>query len=224
MKFGLIDGQRVEPQPKLKALCPNCGQDLIAKCGRVKVWHWAHKGRKHCDQWWENETDWHRDWKNQFPVDWQERVHFDSATGEKHIADVKTPHGLVIEIQHSTIDTTEVQCREEFYKNMIWIIDGNRGELDSSYFNMGRGGPIQNDPLAYAIQWFGRGRLLHNWSQVSKDVYLDFGEDVIWRLILFDTQTKQGAVGPIKKSTFIEDLISGAPIRLLATSDNSKKN
>jgi len=224
MKFGLIDDQRVEPQPKLKAVCPSCGQDIIAKCGRVKVWHWAHKGRKHCDQWWENETDWHRDWKNQFPVDWQEQVHFDGANGEKHIADVKTPHGLVIEIQHSIIDPTEVQCREEFYKNMIWIVDGNRGELDSSYFNMGLGGPIQNDPLAYAIQWFGRGRLLHNWSQVSKDVYLDFGEDVIWRLILFDTKTKKGAVGPIKKSTFIEDLISGAPIRLLATSDNPKKN
>ena len=53
------------------------------------MWHWAHRGSRFCDPWWENETEWHRSWKGQFPVNWQEVVH-QAETGEKHIADVKT--------------------------------------------------------------------------------------------------------------------------------------
>lgn len=54
------------------------------------MWHWAHKGRLPCDPWWEPETEWHRMWKDYFPSQNQEVVHFDAATGEKHVADVKT--------------------------------------------------------------------------------------------------------------------------------------
>jgi len=53
-----------------------------------------------CDNWWENETQWHRDWKNHFPVEWQEVVQI-AEDGEKHIADVKTSEGWVVEFQHS---------------------------------------------------------------------------------------------------------------------------
>ncbi|WDD92819.1 hypothetical protein Bsp3421_002850 [Burkholderia sp. FERM BP-3421] len=74
---------------------------MVAKCGRVKVWHWAHKGKKPCDPWYESETQWHRDWKDKFPREWQEVVDHDAQSGEIHIADVKTPHGLVLEFQHS---------------------------------------------------------------------------------------------------------------------------
>ena len=93
--------------------------------GDIKVWHWAHKSKKMCDHWWENETQWHRDWKNCFPEEWQEVVHF-AEDGEKHIADVKTPSGLVIEFQHSAIKPDEQRSRELFYRNMIWIVDGTR--------------------------------------------------------------------------------------------------
>ena len=89
---------------------------MIAKCGNKKVWHWAHKTKKTCDHWWENETQWHRDWKDQFPVEWQEVVHF-AEGGEKHVADVKTSTGLVIEFQHSAITKEEVLSRTAFYQN-----------------------------------------------------------------------------------------------------------
>ena len=82
-----------------------------------------------CDHWWENETQWHRDWKNCFPEEWQEVVHF-AEDGEKHIADVKTPSGLVIEFQHSAIKLEEIASREQFYKHMIWIVDGTRLSTD----------------------------------------------------------------------------------------------
>ena len=102
MKFALINGQRQEAKPNLSGECLACGQPMIAKCGEVKIWHWAHKGRCTCDPWWENETEWHRTWKGLFPESWQEVIH-QADDGERHIADVKTDRGWVIEFQHSFI-------------------------------------------------------------------------------------------------------------------------
>jgi len=84
MKFAYVDGQKVEATPRAKGLCSSCGSELIAKCGPIKVDHWTHKGKRSCDPWWENETEWHRAWKGQFPIDWQEVVHR-SKSGEKHM-------------------------------------------------------------------------------------------------------------------------------------------
>ena len=42
-------------------------------------------------------------WKDCFPEQWQETVHVDGRTGERHIADVKADSGLVVEVQHSPI-------------------------------------------------------------------------------------------------------------------------
>jgi len=216
-RLALIDGVRTAPAPKLRGQCPLCGDDVIAKCGVVKAWHWSHKARLACDPWWENETEWHRAWKNYFPVDWQEVVLFDETTGEKHIADVRTSHSLVIEFQHSVLPPSELKAREAFYRNMIWIVDGTRGELDKDYFNLSRtGSPIADNPIAYGLWWLGKSRLFANWSGAATHVYIDFGEEVVWRLIYFDIHTKKGAVGPIPKTTFVEDLISGEPIRKLA--------
>lgn len=123
MQFALVDFQRQPPQPKLKGLCLSCWQPLQSKCGPKVVWHWAHVSKKHCDPWWENETEWHRSWKALFPADQQEVVQYDSVTGEKHIADVKTAAGVVIELQHSAMPLEELRAREAFYKQMIWIVD-----------------------------------------------------------------------------------------------------
>ena len=129
MKFALIDGIRREPTPGAKGECPGCGQEVLAKCGSSRLWHWAHKGRRSCDPWWESETDWHRAWKNLFPEDWQEFPHR-AEDGELHIADIRTPDGLVLELQHSAIKPEERLAREQFYKNMLWIVDGTRLKYD----------------------------------------------------------------------------------------------
>lgn len=88
MKFALINDQKVVATTGAKGFCPSCGSALIAKCGEVNVNHWAHKGRRNCDPWWENESEWHRAWKDKFPIEWQEIIQHDNS-GEKHIADVK---------------------------------------------------------------------------------------------------------------------------------------
>ncbi len=130
----MVNGTRAEAQKGLKGLCPNCQAELSAKCGGRRNNHWAHKGSRNCDPWWEPETEWHRFWKNKYDIKWQEVVIFDENTGEKHIADIKTNYGLVLEFQHSHLSLGEQTKREAFYKNMIWVVDGARLKRDYSRF------------------------------------------------------------------------------------------
>lgn len=134
MKYALIDGKRTVASKGAQGICPVCNSKLIAKCGLDRIDHWSHYRKLDCDPWWENETEWHRNWKNQFPEDWQEFTFTDPKTGEKHIADVYTEHGLVMEFQHSHIDPKERISREKFYKNMVWIVDGSRLKRDFPRF------------------------------------------------------------------------------------------
>lgn len=134
MRYAVVNENIVEAQIGLKAFCLGCSEPVIAKCGTKKVHHWAHRANRMCDSWWEPETQWHRDWKNNFPAEWQEVFLPDSKTGEKHIADTRTPDGLVIEFQHSHIDPAERLIREKFYKTMVWVVDGTRLKRDFPRF------------------------------------------------------------------------------------------
>lgn len=122
MEIALVDGVRTLPSPGIQGACQACGAAMTAKCGEKNIWHWAHKGRRVCDPWWENEGEWHRAWKTHFPRECHEIVQHDSS-GEKHIADVKLPDGLVVELQHSQMPPGEMRSREAFYKDMVWIVD-----------------------------------------------------------------------------------------------------
>jgi len=126
MQFALVNGVRSTAQPKTQGICQFCGDTMIAKCGRKTISHWAHTPKRKCDPWWENETPWHRRWKSCFPEDWRERIHEDPTTKEKHIADVKTDTGRVLEFQNSPMPADELESREDFYGDMIWIVNGDR--------------------------------------------------------------------------------------------------
>jgi competence protein CoiA len=137
MKYALVGGQRVEAYRGGSAMCPVCGGEVIAKCGTHRVAHWAHRGVRDCDSWAETETVWHRAWKSHFPAECQEVIQHDAQSGERHIADVRTTHGLVIEFQHSHLDPREQAARERFYGNMVWVVDGTRLQRDYPRFNKG---------------------------------------------------------------------------------------
>ena len=187
MKLTNIDGQRRDAQPGPSGECPMCGATTIAKCGEKNIWHWAHKGKRSCDHWWENETPWHRNWKNHFPVEWQEVVRW-AGDGEKHIADVKTDQDWVIEFQHSYIKPDERRSREAFYGNMVWIVDGQRRKTDLKQFTeaVRDGQQIFEEPLAVAVRP-SDCRLVKEWATSRVPVYIDFGEDLerhdLWVLI-----------------------------------------
>jgi len=133
MKFALVCGKKTEATKGARGVCPCCDSEVIARCGTKRINHWAHKKDSDCDHWWEPETEWHRAWKEHFPSEWQEVV-YKAADGEKHIADVQLSNGLVIEFQHSPIDPEERTSRENFYKNIIWVVDGTRLKRDYPRF------------------------------------------------------------------------------------------
>ncbi len=134
MRYALASGQRVEAYAGGRGICRRCNGEVIAKCGTHRVSHWAHRGIRDCDSWAEKETDWHRAWKNNFPAECQEFIQHDEKSGERHIADVRFPHGLVIEFQHSHLKPLERAARERFYGNMVWVVDGTRLQRDYPRF------------------------------------------------------------------------------------------
>jgi hypothetical protein len=203
MKLALINGLKSEAIKGAIGICPICESELIAKCGDLKMHHWAHKGNRNCDPWWENETDWHRSWKNKFPIEWQEVVHHDK-NGEKHIADIKTPNEWVIEFQHSFLNPEERRARNAFYGKLIWVVDGTRRKRDKELLTKA----LNNGTLVGNINNFRRVRsadcaLLREWIG-SSPVFFDFGgEKVLWWL-LGVASNGMVYIGPFSCSDFIE--------------------
>ncbi len=174
MKFAIVDGNKIEASKGAKGFCQSCGAEMIAKCGEFKISHWAHKKIRQCDTWWETETEWHREWKGNFPIEWQEIIQFDRFTNEKHIADVRTDKGLVIEFQHSHINPVERRQREDFYKKMIWIVDGTRLQRDIPRFIKAQKDFVRTDnPRIFEIE-FADDCFPKSWLGSSVPVIFDF--------------------------------------------------
>jgi hypothetical protein len=126
-----------------------------------------------CDTWAEKETDWHRAWNN-FPAECQEFIQHDGQSGEKHIADVRTPHGLVIEFQHSHLDPLERAARERFYGNMVWVVDGARLQRDYPRFNRGKDSLRRTAIQGYFLLAFPDECFPTMWLDSSVPVIFDF--------------------------------------------------
>jgi competence protein CoiA len=206
MKFAIVDGERREPSPGLSGICPGCSQPTLAKCGKEKVHHWAHKSKLDCDPWWENETDWHRNWKKIFPEPWQEIVHR-SESGEFHRADVKTDKGWVLEFQYSAINPNERKSRIDFYEKIIWIVNGVRLKNDAKNF-------FNSLQLVKTIKDFvfrrvcdvtsNKSALLRHWTNNKSPIFFDFNEpDYLWCLLPQKTSAKTIVV-EINRQRFID--------------------
>jgi hypothetical protein len=180
MKFALVNNERQEAQPGLSGECPAYGHPMVARCGEERVWHWAHRGKHTCDLWWENETEWHRAWKNQFPDEWQEAVQH-APNGEKHVADVKTDYGWAIEFQHSYITPEERRSRDAFYQKLVWVVNGARRKTDAVQFAKAwnAGAPVGAVRRVRSDEC----RLLREWAGSDAPIFFDFGNGpTLWWL------------------------------------------
>jgi competence protein CoiA len=157
LQYALVNSERCEAFPGGQGQCPICSSPTTAKCGSRVIHHWAHTSRKDCDLWWENETEWHRAWKNLFPERCRE-ISYTAPDGEIHRADVVTQTGIVIEFQHSAMTDSERLARETFYQNLIWIVDG-RGFRKNFYICHHL--PHPQSEVARDIRWFKVTRPMH---------------------------------------------------------------
>lgn len=183
MRYALTNGQRREAEPGLSGQCPSCLAPVVAKCGEIKIRHWAHRGKRVCDLWWENETAWHRQWKDQFPVEWQEQIHI-ADDGEKHIADVKTSQGWALEFQYSAMTPEERRSRNDFYQKLVWVVNGLRRKRDWTQFAKAWNAGIQIGNAAFLKKVnLSNATLIQEWSNNTVPVFFDFGEPQrIWWL------------------------------------------
>ncbi|MEH2027824.1 competence protein CoiA family protein [Nostoc sp.] len=94
--------------------CPKCGNEVIAKCGSVQIWHWAHKAKYDC-AWYSGESEWHREWKALFYPS-QIEVYIN-----QNRADAIDSTGRVWEFQNSYLKGEEIKDREQAYDNLLWI-------------------------------------------------------------------------------------------------------
>jgi hypothetical protein len=223
MKYANVDGQRREAAPGLRGICPICNAVMTPKCGKFRVAHWAHPPGSF-DHRWEPETPWHRNWKGFFPAEWQEVEHR-ATNGERHVADVKTQHGLVLEFQNSPIRDEERRCREEFYRPMFWVVNGQRLKGDRSQFykllRLER--IVSANPLTLVVP-AEECLLLQKWAESRTQVFFDFGEaeeagDLLrfGAPVLWASHPKRpigkAVLRPVFRKSFIEAAMKGEPVR-----------
>lgn len=116
-----------------KCFCPYCDEQLILKKGQIRVPYFSHRVKSDCiyntDK--DYKSEWHIRMQNYFPRESLEVRFIDENTKERHIADVfLTRENIVIEFQHSPIQSDEFYSRSLFHINngrkVIWVFDESK--------------------------------------------------------------------------------------------------
>lgn len=191
MLYALLNNIKTEAFPKSKAECPLCRREVYSRCGDVNEWHWAHSNEKSCDNWFEPETEWHKNWKKPFGKELTEVIIIKN--GKKHIADIQTKDKIVIELQNSSISKSIIAKRENFYgESMIWIINGENFKSNFEiispnnsklFFGVSQGyvhkklGILIKKGYDFFIWKWSKS----SWDELERPVFIDFGdENLFW--------------------------------------------
>jgi len=275
VQYAIVEGQRQEAMPGKLGICPTCSAPMVAKCGPRVMHHWAHQGRRNCDPWWENESEWHRRWKCCFPSACREVTHL-APDGEIHRSDIRTPGGIFIEVQHSSMTDRERMSREDFYTNLVWIIDGRPFKPNFDVYHIL---PHPNSAVAQDLVWAKAARHMHGanggiffrlsanqfhdptltkktlrgglvegierimdsvllayrghhqydwvrprktWLDAKCPVYVDFGDDWLWRLEIYD-ESELKCVFCVSKKLFLEDAMIKASASEIASTPYTER-
>jgi competence protein CoiA len=171
MRLAIREAEKQTAEPGQRATCPQCDGDVIAKCGPILAWHWAHKVAD-CDTWSEPMTRWHADWQARYPAELCE-VTVDGG-GRRHRADVMG-NGRVIEFQHSSISVEDINNRESFWGCMVWVFDARAPYSDDRlilYPGRPRVGK-PNNPRYRSFRWKHPRQSI---AYCDAPVYLDIGD------------------------------------------------
>lgn len=133
-------------------------------------------------------------------------------TGELHIADIKTPYGLVIEFQHSAIQPGEVAKRMNFYDQVIWIVDANRRATDLTQYErmLSEHYPERFDGVDIYTVYCEETRLLKDWGSLGRIVGFDFGGENL--CLLTAAQDRSRYLFDFPKAEFARLVTEGKPL------------
>jgi hypothetical protein len=206
-------GQRTPASPGEAGWCPLCQEQLIAKCGEIVTWHWAHHAQFDCDPWSEPESDWHADWKRLFQPEQTE------VTVGSHRADIIT-NGTVIELQHQSLAVSEIRERERFYRAnvgaIVWVFDASsftdnvdlRPMREHGRYGE-RGRQVLTDPRVRTFRWRWP-RKSH--ATITMPLYWDLGDDAIFRVRRVYPDCPSGGWGQLGTKAEFLDHFRKAPI------------
>ena len=189
LRYANIDGEKRLPFPKGRATCQVCGGLLIAKCGQILTHHWAHDAKDDCDPWSEPIGPWHVWWQNLVRTD------FIEVARGPHRADIIGNENVVVELQHSSISAEDIEAREAYYSNMVWLFDAT---MRFASVNLGD------------RSFFSLGRTKHL-ELCKKPVFLDFGFNVLQVGRFTDAITMVSGYGTVRTreefaDTFFSDV------------------
>jgi hypothetical protein len=150
-----------------RAVCPSCKEEVLAKCGEIKIWHWAHFACTACE-FGRPETEWHlrnKEW-------WlQKGAKIEEPVGVR-IIDVKFKN-VGLEFQRKTDTLEEMRSRTENHLEhldfLIWVVPERKMKI------------IKRHQENVKIQFAGAQQVLHALSE-------EFGESI--SLIVGDTDEK----------------------------------
>jgi hypothetical protein len=131
--------------------------------------------------------------------------------GEKHIADVKTENGWVLEFQHSYLNPEERRARNAFYPKLVWVVDGLRRKRDKPQFQkvLVESIVISTKPPIRRVRFQEECRLIKEWLDCSAPVFFDFQEgeileqSVLW-LLLPTILNREAYLIPFFRNRFIK--------------------
>jgi hypothetical protein len=133
MKYSIFNGQLVTACSDLKVFkksgyhCPTCGDDVVLASGEVNVTHFRHKTTKKCEEY--GKTDWHKAWQNHFPNNAEITIVRDGVTRRADLCFGQGDNRYFVEFQYSYMSRDEIQARERFYRNLVWVAYG-KGKAD----------------------------------------------------------------------------------------------
>lgn len=200
MDKALINGVLTAPFRNARGICPECFGKVVAHMGDTE--YFSHLPRFRWDNWWEPETRWHIEWKEHFPLEQREQEV--KSSSKKHIADVKTPKPIIIEFQHSRISAEDIKERENFYGDMVWVVDASDRKKIVMFENHLMRCPTHlapaitnpailppsliNSSEIWKFYWPGNSRFFKSWAKpnAAKPVFLDFESMGFWWLLSYD--------------------------------------
>jgi len=167
--------------------CPLCGRTVLAKCGEIVQWHWAHESAIDCDPWSEPESPWHYTWKNRFPRECQEII-----VGQ-HRADVISERGWILEFQHCPLSVAEIREREQFYgTKLIWIADGKDCGKNFHFRKTQKHGPELTNRVPVTFRWKWPRK---TWATARRPVFVDLDGELLLRIRWMSLSTPCGGWG-----------------------------
>lgn len=161
-------GNNISATPGARGWCPDCSEELIARCGEVNDYHWAHQGATDCDNRSQGMTVWHAEWQTAVPDNRREivvgRLRADAVAGD----------GVVCEFQHSPISLDDIRKRERGYRDMRWLFDATDKQFNIKPYRF----PDEPDTWGVMSWQIHRNAAWKTIGSCSKRVMLDLGPDI----------------------------------------------